>query len=817
MSKNSTMKKQRINKINKISPMTYKIGWEKSQQSYLFQELIEKTEILKNVIKLSVITILLIFSAFIVHGQNITQTVRGKVIDQESKMPLIGASVILVNSAPLKGTSTDLNGEFIITQVPVGRHSFKISSIGYEDNILSEIEVISGKELVLNIFMLESLTQLLEIIIKEEQTKGEPVNEMATISSRSFTVEETQRYAGSINDPARMVQSFAGVATSDDSSNEIIVRGNSPRGVLWRVQGVEIPNPNHFGEEGSSGGGISMLSANMLSTSDFFTGAFPAEYGNGYSAVFDLFLRKGNNQKREYTAQAGLLGVDFAFEGPYSKNYKGSYLINYRYSTLALIAQLGVDEFGEAIPVFQDLSYNINLPTEKLGTFSLWGIGGLSSQKFEDENENFRYRYNMGVAGLTHRIFLTKNTYLESVFSTTTSVNGYEEQEKEDQFNFKNSFENSTIRGSVMLNHKFNAHHTFRAGGIVNYKTFNVFQKYSSIDTVALEADSDGSTYLYQGYAQWKSRVNEDLTLNTGMHILYLGLNGQYSIEPRMGLQYQLTLKSKLNFGYGLHSRMESLAIFFSRDEYGNTPNEGLDFMKAHHFVFGFETYLKSDLLLKTEGYYQMLTDVPIAAEDEDNEFWLAQSMLNYNGGLVNTALVNEGKGKNYGVELTLDKFFTNNYYLTLTGSLYNSVYTPRNGKEYNTRYNGNYTANLSFGKEYYLGNSDNNVLGLNMRILTAGGKRWTPVLLDRSIEEGHTVVDIERFYEEREGAYFRGDLRISYRKNKKKYSSIWSLDIQNFSNHSNVWGKYYDAEAGEVKTSYQMGLIPVLNYKIEF
>lgn len=805
-----------------IKAKHYQEGWELSQSEYQLQQNLKKTgrKAGARTVALKAACCLFLFLSLQAEGysQKLTQTIRGKIIDQESQTPIIGASVVIVGTDPLLGSSSGVDGSFEIKDVPVGRHTVKISSIGYEEAAIPELLVGSGKEIVLTIRLLESFTQLNEIVVTAEPEKGQPLNDMATVSARSFTVEETQRYAASLNDPGRMVLSFAGVSSDDDGSNEIVVRGNSPRGVQWRIEGIEVPNPNHFGEEGSSGGGISMMSANMMDASDFYTGAFPAEYGNAYSGIFEINLRNGNNQKREYAAQVGLLGVDFAAEGPFSNDYNGSYLVNYRYSTLGILSELGVDAFGSAIPIFQDLSYKFHLPTKKAGVFNIWGIGGLSKQIMEEEEgKGFDYRYNMGVAGLSHRFMLSEKTYLETILTASRSLNAYEFFEREDQFEYSDEFGKTNYRGSWLLNHKVNAKNTFRGGFIASHEQYDLLRAFSDVDTSAIEVDAAGSTQLLQGYGQWKTRLTENVTLNAGLHAMFLALNKNYSLEPRLGVRWAVTPNQSLNAGFGVHSKMEPLIIYFSRGKDNSLPNEDLDFMKAFHYVVGYEYAFSTDWLFKSELYYQQLRNVPIADAGTDDPEWLGYSIINYNGGFVNHALVNEGKGRNYGLELTLEKFFTRNYYLTMTGSFYESKYTGRDGIERDTRFNGNFNANLLFGKEFHVGRSDNNIVGINIRTLTSGGRRGTPIMLQASRMEGEAVYDWTNRYNEREGVYFRTDVRLSYRRNKPKHATIWSLDVQNVTNRQNVWGKEYDSKAGEIKTYYQMGLIPVLNYRIEF
>lgn len=323
--------------------------------------------------------------AFNCHTFSQTQTVRGTIVDLDAQVPLIGATIQLISNNPV-GTTSDIDGKFQLDNIPTGRQSFVVQYLGYETQKLEELVVTPSKEVVLNIKLKESVAQLNEVIVQASSNGHEALNEMSMISARSMTIEELNRQPANFYDPARMALGFSGVTSAgDDESNEIVVRGNSPAGILWRIEGIEVSNPNHFSEAGTAGGGISMLSTNAMGTSDFFAGAFPAEFGNALSGVFDIKLRNGNNNTTEAAAQIGLLGLNAAVEGPLKKGYGGSYLINYRYSTLGIIESLGVIESGGGNPDFQDLSFKVRLPTKKAGTFSLFGLGG----DFVSEDDSF--------------------------------------------------------------------------------------------------------------------------------------------------------------------------------------------------------------------------------------------------------------------------------------------------------------------------------------------------------------------------------------------------------------------------------------------
>jgi len=780
----------------------------------------------------SIITIFLLQCiSYAVFSQQLTQTIRGKIIDEQTRFPIIGATVYLKDTQPVVGTISDVNGYFSIENVPVGRRSLIISSVGYVSATLNEILVGSAKEVIVTVRLKESVTQMEEIVVSaEKQQKGQPINDLATVSSISISVEETSRYAGTFDDPARAALSYAGVSTGgDDLLNEIVIRGNSPKGILWRLEGVEIPNPNHFANIGSSAGGISMLSNNVMSTSDFFTGAFTSQYGNATSGVFDINLRQGNYEQHEHSFQAGLLGLAFASEGPINREKRSTYVANYRYSTLALFDKMGLEILGNQEEVtFQDLSFKMYFPT-KLGTFSVWGLGGHNTYRYLPQPEvgdwwNEKNTHYMGAGGVTHIGYIDKNTYVESVISFSSYeidnlIDSLSLQLEEDE-----QFRESTLRFSSYLVHKFNSQNSIRIGGIISLLNFNLESKewISEENELITYLDTDGTTSTSQIYANWQFQPTQFLNFNFGVHTTYFDLNGDVYLEPRMGARYQLNSSTALTAGLGLHSRMESLGVYMGETETEGGSiifnNRNLGFTRAFHAVGGLEKMIGSDMRFKAEVYYQYLYDVPIWGTDTTtNDYLLTFSAINTYDGYTSEKLENDGTGKNYGVELTLEKFFTNSYYFMTTASIFESQYIPLDGIERNTRFNGNYVFNAIGGKEFYIGNNGQNVLGLNSRMIWSGGKRQAPILLDESRQEGYTVFDFERNFEQRLSDYWRLDVSISYRINKVKTSSVFAVSIQNATGRPNEYGRWYSNETGGIISSSQVGVFPNVSYKIEF
>ncbi len=769
----------------------------------------------------------LLLCTFMAHAQ-FTQIVRGTVTDQVLQKPIAGAAVNIVGTKRM--AITDENGNFRFNDVPVGTVSLQITVIGYKENTAANITVNAGKEIVVSVAMMEAVYTSGEVVVKANSKKNKPLNDLSVVSARAFTVEETEKYAAAVNDPLRMATNFAGVASADDGNNQIVIRGNSPTGLLWKMEGVDIPNPNHFAAQGSSGGGISILSAQLLSNSDFVTGAFAAEYGNALSGVFDLKLRKGNNEKRETTLQAGLLGLNVAVEGPFSKKYKGSYLVNYRYSTLSLLDKIGVN-IGDGITNFQDLSYNIYLPTKKAGNFSVFGFTGLSNQdvnaqtdslKWETEGDRYGSKYisNTTFSGITHNINLGRNSKLNTAvgysYSKLSYISDYLEKQDSSSVDFNGFDKTSKLSLNSTFSHRFSRKHTLKLGGIVNFVAFNYYQLSKENTQAPLEEkiNINNNTTTLQSFVEWQYKASDKLTFNVGIHYLQLLYNNSSSTEPRFSVKWDVNKKNSLAFGYGLHSQVQPWGIYFAQvTDNGKTsnPNKDIELTKAQHFVLSYSHAFSKNLRFKTEVYYQQLFNVPVSTSDTNTV-----STLNLQGSYITNALVNKGKGRNYGIELSLEKYLDNHVYFMFSNSLYQSKYTASDGIERNTRFNGNFISNIVAGKEFVYAEG-RRTLGFNIKAVYAGGYRTTPIDLEQSQQLGYTVFRDKEAYSLQNPAYMRGDIRISIKWNRKNFTSTLSLDIQNVTNRQNVYNSYYDAFKGKVVTNYQTGLIPILNYKVEF
>jgi len=803
-------------------------------------------------------TLLFAMLSGLANSQNLTQTVRGTVIDADSKETLIGV-IVLLGSDPKIGTTTDVNGEFRLENIPVGRIALKLSLLGFESKMIPDIEVNSGKEKILNLTLQESVLKLSEVEVKAYKNKGEAINEMSLISTRSISAAETKRYASGLDDPSKILSNFAGVTNSQNGQNDIIVRGNSPKYIQWRLDGVEISNPTHFADQNSINGGVSALNNSLLATSDFSTGAFSPEYGDVLSGVYDVKLRTGNNEKYETSLGVGIQGTDLTVEGPLKKGYGGSFLINYRYSTISLLNNLGVIDLDGTLD-YQDGAFKVVLPTKKTGVFSLFGLRGLSNASLEDVRadeiatptnvtstsditQDYDKSNYLGNYGLNHMINLNEKSFIKTTLSysndgisediykiKTTKV--YDDQNDflrdsvgDKVLDYQNRIKNSTYRGAITYNNKLDAKNTIQIGTkyAVHGHEYNQSNVQDSTNALITLADFNKNINTLSNFISWKHRFNEDITIVAGVQNMNVLYNKKSTIEPRIALNWQINNTSSFSAGYGKHSTMESIHNYFAKVEQPDgsvtEPNKDLDLLKADHYVLGGEKRFGENIRVKAEAYYQNLYNLPV--ENNDTSYY---ATINEGIDYRYVELVNKGTGKNYGVEITLERFFNKGYYYLVNASLYNSKYKSLEGVERNTQYNGNYLVNVLVGKEFAnRGKKKNQTLNVNAKVFFGGGKKYIPLLRDA---QGNLAVDpannkywdYEKAYEKSIENIYQVNLSASYKWNKQKVTHELFLTLNNITNAQAKLSEYYDEKVpGNVGYVKQFQLFPNLMYRLYF
>lgn len=792
---------------------------------------------MKNIIR--IITLLLTSVAI---GQN--GVIKGKITDKQSEMPLAGATVMMVNNTTLS-TLTDDNGSFQISNVPLGRQMLTVSYVGYLSTSVPNIEVTSGKEVYLSITLTENFNSLDEVVIRAEANKVKALNKMAAVSTRQFSLEEVNRYAGGRSDVARLVANFAGVSAANDSRNDIVVRGNSPAGMLWRIEGIPVPSPNHFSTLGTTGSPVSALNPNLLANSDFLTSAFPAEYGNAISGVFDLNFRKGNTEKYEFMVGVGAYpGAEFMAEGPLGKK-GGSFVIAGRYGIAGYLGGAGT---GAAIPNYNDLSFNADFGKTSWGTFSIYGIGGLSNIEFlgkdakEDDlfsakDTNQELRSNFGVLGVSHKLFFNQKTYLKTNISTTVSTNKYDQEriynlgtpaETTIPFTASNNSE-SRLTFSSYVNSKFNKKFTLKSGVLLeNYRI-----DYSLNDRDR-QTDANGDGYpdlnsiyntkgnyiVLQPYAQGQFRLSDKLTFNAGLHGQLFSISNEFVLEPRTSLTYSINSKNSLNLGYGMHHQNVPAPILFQNATIeGNLvqTNRNLDLVRSQHFVIGYDIKLADKWRGKFEVYYQYIDKA--AVENFASSYSSLTEGADFGYSTDKTSLVSKGKGFNKGIELTIEKFFSKGYHALFTASIFESKYEGSDRIERNSPFNNKYVFNALGGKEFKFGKLQKNTLSLDGKVTAAGGRFYTPVDLAASQAVGYEIKENDKAYSQQYDPYFRLDLRIGFKFNssKKKASHLLYLELQNVTDNKNIFINRYDRVSNQVRRVDQIGFFPDFGYKFQF
>lgn len=774
----------------------------------------------------------------ILSAQSPTQTIKGSVIDKQSQISIPGANVIILGTNPLKGANTDMDGHFRITGVEPGRYDLKVSFMGYKEQVIANVVVTAGKEVAIDLGLEENVNTLKEVVISGNK-KNETINEMTSVSGRSFSMEEVNRYAGGRADASRLASNFAGVSTPDDSRNDIVIRGNSPTGVLWRIEGLNIPNPNHFSTVGTTGGPVSALNTNVMNNSDFLTSAFPAEYGNANAGVFDVGFRNGNADKAEHTIQLGALtGLEAMTEGPINKSKGSSYLVAYRYSFTGLSQAMGIPIGTTATPFYQDISFKINSGSTKLGSFTLFGLGGTSkieflhnkideTDLFADPSSDSYFSSDLGLVGLKHFIRVNEKSYFKTVIggtyagsdfyndSISTSDNGATR-------NLENKVTQIRYSANTSFNSKINSKLFIKVGAIGELINLNLFYRNLENSTTWNQIwDYNDYTTLIQGFASVKYNFNDKLTLNAGLHSQMLTLNNSYSIEPRVGLKYQVNDRNTLSIGYGMHSQMQPTDVYFYRElkadgTYDQT-NQNLDFTRSQHFVLAYDFLPVKDWRVKVETYYQLLSNIPVT--EEPGSFSMLNSGASFNP-TEQGYLKNSGTGTNYGVELTIEKFFSKGYYGLVTGTLYDSKYKGSDKVERNTAFNGKYVYNVLLGKEFKIGKQKRNAITLDMKMTQAGGRYYTPVDLAASqAAHDQVLMGDEYAFSERNTSFFRLDIKagITINSKKRKLSQSLFLDVQNVTNNENVFAERYNPVTNTTNTAYQIGFLPNFVYKIQF
>ena len=749
--------------------------------------------------------------------QNLEQTIRGKIADKQTLELLSNVTVKLVPGNYV--SFSDSLGRFYFLKIPLGRYSISFSRLGYAPTSIPNLELRSGKEINLPVELEEAPQFLREVVVVSERAKDRAKNEMAMVSTRQFSVTEANRYAGGFQDPARMALNFAGVTNAgSDQNNEIIIRGNSPKGLLWRMEGIEIPNPNHFGDgQGSTSGIISMINSTSLANSDFMSGAFPAEYGNASSGVFDLRFRRGNNEKREWMAQLSVVGIDLASEGPIGKN-GGSYRAGARYSTLELLLKSGLINInsGNFKPAYRDLNYTIDIPLKKAGLLTFWGLAGANDTEDEKSTTKDYSNSAMGAFGLSYKLPFKKG-HLSTVLALTTESANVSKIEllssvwkttRDQLYRYPN------VRLNATYVYKWNASLSAKFGINVSQLSFELKDDRWDGKKIVNYLNESNSTYYVQQFGQIIKKWTPAFQTTIGLHAYQFELNQSKGIEPRMAISIENKSGGRFGVGIGWHSRIEPISTYLFKRYLPNgsfvQPNKNIAPSQALHQVVSYDQRIGENTRLKVEAYIQNINQVPIDTTKKG-----LFSLVNYTSGIPGQVLENTGKGINKGIELTLERFLADNFYYLVTASLFDSKFQNKDLVWRNTQFNNLFAGNILVGKDFKLAKQKS--LSVNLRYLLRGGNRYIPINLAESIKRNTTVSVPTKAFESQYPNFERYDFSLAYRINKLNHTWSFRMDLQNIFNTNNIIEERYDSNIKGLSYRYALPLIPIISSQLEF
>lgn len=754
-----------------------------------------------------------------------TSNIKGSVVDFQTQQIVPGTTVRLLDTQ--LGAVVNSAGDFIIKNVPVGRYNISFTSIGY-DPYIQQIVVTSGREVVLNIQLNQAYVEAEEVVVTATKNSFESINESAIVSSNMFTVDEVERYAGSRADPAQMARNFAGVVGASDERNDIIVRGGSPTELLWRLDGLDIPNPNHFATQGATGGPISALNSRLLDNSDFLTGAFPSNYGDKLSAVFDLRTRKGNKDEYEFIGQFGFNGFEFGAEGPITKN--SSFIANYRYSFLDFMVNvIGVDFSFSGIPRYQDANFKFDWDISDKDKVSLTGLFATSDIEIKesDMSQDITFRQNdvtngtdLLSLGVNWQRLFNKKTYGRLIVGLNLSQYRTELDAIEvDSTNTPTKIENwiddvsaeNFALAKYILNYSPNSRHFMNGGLEYRYRFYNLDYQVNEVDfrDSPIPYFQDGNTNQAAGFFNWNWRINEALTSNVGFYSQYLQLTDKATFEPRFGLRYNYG-KSAFNLGYGLHTQSLPLNLLF-----GEEGKSQLDFMRSQHLIGGWNYTMGRDWQIKIESYYKFLDRVPVE-RNEASSWSFVNAGANFGSVNVNGIdAESSGEGKAYGVELSLTKKFSDHYYITWANSIYRQKFTASDGIERNGAFDNRFVSNLLAGYELVI--SKDFTIEFGLKFTVAGGAPYTPIDISLSAQNGVTEFNDMLAFTERNDLYSKLDFRIDFRQNFAGFSIVSFLTAENLLNTENILNRFYNPVTGNIERINQLGLFPYGGIRVEF
>jgi len=734
--------------------------------------------------------------------------ISGMVVDEVTQKPLFGANIILIGTS--YGAATGEDGRYEINGVPVGSYQLKVSLLGYKSITKTDITVSNVKPAQADFKLTESVEQLKEVTVKSDYFNKSPED---IISVRSLNYEEIRRAPGGFEDVIRALSVLPGVAQADAGRNDLIVRGGAPSENLYLVDGIEVPNINHFGSQGATGGPLSYVNLDFVKDVTFSTGGFASQYGDKLSSVLKIDLRDGRKDKigGKATVSASQFGLNL--EGPVSSN--SNFLFSARRSYLDFIFKAAGFGF---VPEYYDVLSKYNYEPDAKNSFSFLFVGAFDYVKYFNDTQNKRFDNarvlgsdeNQYVTGLTYR-HLFSNGFFRVILSR--NYVDYNTLQKDTLLNpvFQNKSRESEDKLKAELVFRMSSNNEISLGADMSYIRFKADIFFPDFRTTFGETLPINNLHTNKDYTKAAVYLNHNmlffdkLRTNIGVRADYFDpLDKKLYFSPRFAASYALTELTDINFSAGIYYQAPSYIWLAA-----GAPNDYLKDIRVNQYVLGIDHKVTQDAVVKIEGYYKKYSDYP--ASLTRTYLVLANTGAGYSGSDDNYSsfglepLTSGGKGFARGVELSFQKKFSDVPYYGILSLTYNqSKYTALDGVERTGSYDQTWIFNVSGGYKI------DNYWEIAAKFRYATSKPYTPFNPDgtQSISEYNT---------ERLSPNHSLDLRVDRRWYFEKWTLITYIDMQNIYGHKNESGVRWNARNRVAETSTSIGLLPSIGISVEF
>lgn len=745
-----------------------------------------------------------------------------KVISEREGSPIDFASVQLTGTQQNYYGLTDSTGIFRFKDVAPGSYQVEVHHLSFANMVPEVLQVEANEQVIKKYTLSTSSTELGTIEITSNLGNENVRSKFSTVSANHITAAQIENSPGSFKDPARAAMSGAGVAaTGSEEKNELIIRGNSSRGMAWYVEGIPVPSPNHFSDEGASNGAVNMISSNNISGADLYTGAFPAEFGNATAGVFSLDMRHGNLAKHKYGFEIGLIGLSARAEGPIKKQ-RSSYIFNYRYSTFALVEKMGIDIKGLQTPKYQDVNFKFYFKLNDKTTFEIFGVNGGSNfgkEQFADVNgvrtkvKTYDEGYALYMNGFTLRHQINDRLSVNTTMAYVGNIIKRDAERLSDSLSIFENDGHQRIRYHSAKSHTYLSYQkgtkTLQTGIYATHTSFGIdlSDEYRNQKPTERLRNND-NTYELAHYIAGKTMLGSRFLLTGGIYSMYHYLTRKFVAEPRIGAKFIINEHSEISYSAGLHSRFESPITYLGevqRQGIPSQPNRFLKPMRALHNVFGYTLRVKQHTYFHVEVYHQYLFDIPVKANNKSGF-----SSISRNKSFIKGAMNNDGIAWNYGIEFSLQQYLPKQFFVNTNLSVFDSKYVGSNGKVYNTPYNNNVVSNLMFGKKFEIGRLKRNSIVTGFRVAMGGGIRYSEIDIAASIAEGEAVETEDGWFSKKGPMFYRIDFGFMYKIDREKIDINIKLDIQNLTDQQRISGYEYDRKYGLIQDE-QGQLLPSL------